>query len=127
MNITNVIEELKKKYPGKHILLNNRQNCTEILCELEPTSAHPSYSEVLSVIDKTDAHFHDNTTETYKVVKGVLSLIVDGKKYVLNEGQSYTIETGQKHEALGDETWVKCVSKPGWRKSDHHVGESGSQ
>lgn len=120
MNITDVIEELKKKYPGKNILLNNRQNCSEILCEVEPTSAHVSYSEAISVIDKTESHYHNVTKEIYKVIKGVLALIVDGRKYVLNEGQSYTIEPGQTHEANGNETWVKCISKPGWKKSDYH-------
>lgn len=121
MNITGVIEELKKKYPGKKIFLNNRQNCTEILCEVDPTSLHPSHSEVISIIDKTDSHHHDKTTEIYKVLKGVLTLIVDGRKYILNDGQSYTIEPGQIHEAIGDETWVKCSSKPGWKKEDHLV------
>jgi len=121
MNIPGVIEELKKKYPGKRILLNNRQNCTEILCEIEPTSAHAGYSEAVSVIDKTDAHKHTATTETYKIVKGVLVLLVDGRKYVLNEGQSYVIQPGQTHEATGTETWVLCSSKPGWKKSDHHI------
>ncbi|MFH0773139.1 MAG: cupin domain-containing protein [bacterium] len=121
MNITGVIEELKKKYPGKKILLNNRQNCTEILCETDPAGIHPSHSEVISVMDKTDSHYHDQTTEIYTVIKGVLTLIVDGKKYILNDGQSYTIGPGQVHEAIGNETWVKCVSKPGWKKSDHHI------
>lgn len=121
MNIPEVIEELKKKYPGKKILLNNRKNCTEILCEIEPTSAHPSYSEVISIIDKTDLHYHDFTKEIYKVTKGVLTLVVEGRKHVLNEGQSYTIEPGQPHEAFGNETWVTCSSKPGWKKSDHRL------
>jgi mannose-6-phosphate isomerase-like protein (cupin superfamily) len=121
MNIPNVIEELKKKYPGKKIFLNNRQNCTEILCEVEPTGAHTTYSEAVSVIDKTDAHFHDKTTEIYKVIKGVLTLIVDGRKFVLNDGQSLTISPGQVHEAIGNETWIKCSAKPGWKKSDHHL------
>jgi len=121
MNIPEVIEELKKKYPGKIIFLNNRQNCTEILCETEPAATHPSFSEVISVIDKTDPHLHDLTRETYKVIKGVLSLIVDGRTYVLNEGQTYTIEPGQQHEALGTETWVQISSKPGWKKSDYHA------
>lgn len=123
MNIPGVIEELKKKYPGKKIYLNNRQNCTEILCEVEPASAHPSYSEVVAVIDKTDMHFHNASKEIYTVIKGVLSLVVDGRKYVLNEGQSYTIESGQNHEAIGSETWVKCSSKPGWKKGDHHLSK----
>ena len=120
MNIPEVIEELKKKYPGKKILLNNRQNCTEILCDVEPSALHPSYSEIISVIDKTDSHYHSSARETYKIVKGVLTLIVEGRKYILNEGQSYSIEPGQIHEALGSETWVSCISKPGWKKSDHN-------
>jgi len=121
MNIPGVIEELKKKYPGKQILLNNRQNCTEILCEVEPTADHPSYSEALSIIDKTDLHHHDMTREVYQVKKGVLSLVVDGRQFVLNEGQSYTIEPGQVHQATGNETWVKVSSRPGWKKSDHKL------
>lgn len=121
MNIPGVIEELKKKYPGKRILLNNRLNCTEILCEIEPTADHPAYSEVVSIIDKTDLHHHTSTKEVYKVVKGVLSLVIDGRQFVLNEGQSLTIEPGQTHQATGDETWVKVNSKPGWKKSDHKL------
>ena len=121
MNIPGVIEELKKKYPGKRILLNNRTNCTEILCEVDPTSAHPSHSEVVAIIDQTDKHLHNQGTEIYKVVKGVLSLVVDGRILVLNEGQSYTISPGQVHQATGNETWVQVTSKPGWKKSDHKI------
>lgn len=120
MNIPGVIEELKKKYPGKNILLNNRQNCTAILCDIEPTSAHTSHSKAIVVIDQTDLHYHNSATETYKVIKGVLSLTVDGRKYVLNEGQTFTIEPGQVHQAFGNETWILESSKPGWKKSDHH-------
>lgn len=123
MNIPGVIEELKKKYPGKRILLNNRVNCTEILCEVEPSSIHPSYSEVIAVIDKTDTHYHDHSREVYKVIKGILSLVVDGRQYVLNEGQHLTIELGQVHQATGNETWVSVSSKPGWKKSDHHINK----
>lgn len=123
MNIPGVIEELKKKYPGKKILLNNRQNCTEILCEVEPTTLHPSYSEAISVIDKTDLHRHEVCKETYKVEKGVLSLVVDGRQFVLNAGQSLVIEPGQVHQASGDETWVKVTSRPGWKKSDHKLAK----
>jgi len=121
MNIPGVIEELKKKHPGNKIFLSNRQNCTEVLCETDSAALHPSYSEVIAVIDKTDLHYHDGARETYKVLKGVLTLIVDGRTLVLNEGQSYTIEPGEKHEAKGAETWVSCKSKPGWKKSDHKI------
>jgi len=120
MHITDVISELKKKYPGKKILMNNRNNVTEILCEIDPASAHASHSTVISVIDKTDKHFHEITTETYKVLKGTLTLIIEDKKVILNEGESQVILPNQKHEAIGDETWVRCTSKPGWKHQDHH-------
>lgn len=120
MHITDVISELKKKYPGKRILMNNRNNVTEILCEMDPASLHASHSTVISVIDKTDKHFHEKATETYKVLKGVLKLTIEGKQVVLNEGESQVILPNQKHEAVGDETWVKCSSKPGWTHNDHH-------
>jgi len=121
MNITNVIEELKKKYPGKRILLNNRQNCTEILCEIDPTILHPSYDVAVAVIDKTIAHYHDLSEETFKVLKGVLNLSIDEKKFVLNEGQSMVIKPGQHHEATGNATWVRLTTKPGWKQKDHHI------
>lgn len=121
MNITDVIEELKKKYPGKKILLNNRQNCTEILCEVEPTLLHPSHSLAIAIIDKTTAHYHDTCEEIYKVIKGVLSISVADKKFVLNEGQSLVIKPGLVHEANGNETWVQVTSKPGWKQKDHHI------
>ncbi len=123
MNITDVIEELKKKYPGKKILLNDRQNCSEILCEIQPTAAHPTYSVAISVIDKTLPHYHDVIEETYEVLKGTLHLSVDGKKHVLGQGQSFVIQPGLIHEAQGEETWVKCTSKPGWKQKDHHKVE----
>jgi mannose-6-phosphate isomerase-like protein (cupin superfamily) len=123
MNIPGVIEELKKKYPGKKILLNNRQNCTEIVCDIDPAPLHPSFSEAMYVIDKSDPHFHSVSKETYKVEKGVLSLVVDGRQYVLNVGQSLVIEPGQAHHATGSETWVKVTSKPGWKKSDHKLAK----
>lgn len=124
MNITKVIEELKKTYPGKKIVLNDRNNCSEILCETEPSSQHPTYSKAISVIDKTKPHYHNNTTETYRVVRGTLSLIIEGKERVLTEGQTYTILPGQIHEARGSETWVECDSKPGWKQTDHHIVEN---
>ena len=35
MKINEVLEELKKTYPGKKIILN-KNNLTEILCEIDP-------------------------------------------------------------------------------------------
>ncbi len=119
MKINEVIDELRKSYPQKTILLNDKHNLTEILCEVEPTSRHPEYSIAVAVIDKTEPHHHKVTTEIYEVVRGELDLNVNGKVYHLAEGQSFTVQPGEIHSATGAETWVKVTSKPGWVHKDH--------
>ncbi|MBI4973104.1 cupin domain-containing protein [Candidatus Roizmanbacteria bacterium] len=119
MRINEVIAELKKTYPGKSVVLNNRNNLTEILCEIEPSQLHPSYSVAIGVIDETTPHYHKKSTETYEVIKGELDLIVEGKTYHLKPGESFTMQPQEIHSAKGDETWVKCTSKPGWNSDDH--------
>jgi len=126
MNINKVIDTLKTKYPGKKIVLNSKENLTEILCEVDPTPLHPEKSTAISVIDMTEPHYHNNSTETYEVVKGSLTLLVDGKPQLLSVGHSATIYPGQIHSATGDETWVKVTSKPGWTKKDHILVEEKS-
>ncbi len=123
MNILKVLEEFKSTYPGKRIVLNDRNQCTEILCEVEPSSAHPTFSKAISVVDKTKPHFHNLTTETYVVIKGTLTLSIDGISREMKPGDSVTITPGQVHEASGHETWFSCTSKPGWKQSDHHIVE----
>ncbi|MDP2874114.1 MAG: hypothetical protein Q8N84_02375 [bacterium] len=119
MNKTKVIKELKKKYPNKSIVALPVDNPTEILCEINPSSDHPEYSIAVSVIDKSVPHCHKKTTETYKVIKGKLNLIVNGISHSLLRGDSFVIEPHSFHYAIGDETWVECSSKPGWEARDH--------
>lgn len=119
MRINEVIEELRSKYPGKSILLNDKHNLSEILCEVDPTSRHDGFSVAVAVIDKTEPHLHKVTTEVYEVQKGELDLKVNGKTFHLTQGQSFTIQPGEIHEATGNETWVKVTSKPGWRAKDY--------
>lgn len=123
MNINSVIDELKKTYPGKRIILNDQRNLTEILCEIEPTAKHPHYSIAISVIDRTIPHLHNDTTETYEVLRGELTLQVGDKKIVLKKGETYTIQPNEIHTASGTETWVKVTSRPGWTKDDHKSTE----
>ena len=115
MNNKKVIKDLKKKYPGKKVLEGNG----EIICEIKPVSEDPKVSIAIAVIDKTVPHVHKVTTETYEVIKGKLYLFIDGKEHVLKEGETLTIKPNQKHYAVGDETWIKCTSHPGWTFEDH--------
>lgn len=119
MDLKNVLQSLSQQYPKKKIILNSKNNPTEILCEIEPTADHPNYSVAIAVIDKTHPHKHMKTTETYEVIKGQLTLKVDGKIIILNSGEKITINPNQSHQAQGEETWVRVTSKPGWTKSDH--------
>lgn len=119
MNVTHVINELEEKYPGKKIIKNNEVNPTEIICEIEPSSEHPEYSRAIAVIDQSIPHYHIKSKEEYTILKGKLTLTVDGKEYHLSKGQKFIIHQIQQHSAKGDSTWVECKSSPGWKPDDH--------
>lgn len=117
MNSEKVIKELNKRYPNKSVFVSEG----EIVCEIEPTSEHPGYSIAIAVIDKSENHYHLETTEEYNVIKGRAKLYIDGEEFILEEGDKFTIEPGQKHYVIGQETWVECKSTPGWRKDDYII------
>ena len=62
MQVKRVVSQLKLKYPGKKIIMNNRNRPTEIVCEIEPTREHLDYSRAIAVIDKSLPHYHQKTT-----------------------------------------------------------------
>lgn len=119
MNAKRVITELSQKYPGKKIIKIPEDNPTEILCEIDSTTNHPEKSVVIAIIDKSEPHYHKKATETYKVIKGNLSIVIDGQKNELEEGDSLSIKPEDIHHAIGNETWVEVYSKPGWVPEDH--------
>ncbi len=119
MNVAKIIKELKDKYPGKFILLNTPENVREIVCEIEPTSAHRDYSTAVAVIDRSKPHYHQHITEDYKVLKGTLVLHIGKKVFTLHAGESTVIKPGNIHFAEGDETWIITTAHPGWTKEDH--------
>ena len=119
MNVKKVTTELQQKYLGKKIICLPEDNPSEIICEIEPVSEHPDYSVAIAVIDKTAAHYHQKTTENYEIVSGALTLIVDGQKHEMKAGDGLTINPGQIHSAIGNQTWIKCTSRPAWIPEDH--------
>lgn len=119
MNVGTIVHELNIKYPGKTVILNDPGHPTEILCELEPTSAHPEYSLAISVMTKGTPHSHVVSTETYTVVRGALKLHVGNEIIELLEGQSQVLPPGIKHWGEGNETWIECLTTPGWTLEDH--------
>lgn len=123
MNIELLIAELNKKYPGKSVFTHDETDAVEILCEVEPSSDHPEYSNAVAVIDRSIPHTHHKTTETYKVTKGSLVLHVGKESITLNEGESYVITPGNEHWAEGNETWIEAYSEPGWTFEDHVISK----
>lgn len=119
MNHKQVINQLREKYPKKAIFSLPDDNPTEILCEIEPTSEHPEYSRAISIIDISAPHYHEKTTETYKVIKGTLKVVVDGLVHELEKDDELTIKPRSVHYAIGNETWIECYSEPGWIPDDH--------
>jgi len=124
MNHKNVITELEKKYPGKLIIKLPENEPTEILCEIESTVDHPEYSMAIAVIDRSVPHYHKEVTELYEVLKGKLSVYVDGVEHKLEEGDKLEIKPGSHHYAVGDETRVRCTARPGWTISDHILSDT---
>lgn len=119
MNVQKVIEELKRKYPGKNIVVNDPDNPTEIICEVEPASVNPEKSVAIAVLDGKVKHSHGMLTQVYEVLKGSLKITKGGKTHFLNSGQKIEIGPEEFHLAKGKETWVKVTSTPAWDPKEH--------
>ena len=116
MDTQKVIQELKRKYPGKFIVLNTPEETTEIICETKPGK---DYSEAVAIVDKIRPHYHKVLTETYKVTKGELVHYLGDKKSILKVGDKVVIPPNTVHWAEGNETWFDVTSIPGWTPEDH--------
>jgi len=126
MNVQNVVEELKKQYPGKNIILNPPDEPTEIICEIESGSLNPDRSVAVAVIDTTIKHYHRLAVEEYEVIKGELEVTKEGKTYYLGPGEKITLNPEEYHLARGKETWVKVTSEPAWTPQDQIAVEEGT-
>lgn len=119
MIASDITDALTRKYPSAAILKNDERNPTEIVCETDPASAHPQYSVAVAVIDRSLPHVHKVTTETYEVLKGRLTLVLNGKVILLETGDSAVVTPDTVHWAEGNSTWVSVRSEPGWTAADH--------
>ncbi|MCU0652939.1 MAG: cupin domain-containing protein [Candidatus Pacebacteria bacterium] len=119
MDTKKVIAALEIKYPGKRIIRNGRDAVTEIVCETEPATTPDGPGVAVAVIDSSAPHYHEKTTELYRVIEGELTIYVNEFPHRLQAGDEYTITPGKVHCAAGDETWVEVVSDPGWTPQDH--------
>lgn len=127
MDYKQIIERLEIEYPGSKLVKLPEENPTEILCELDPTEHHPEYSVAISVIDRSVPHHHELATEEYEVLDGELSVFVDGVETKLVKGDSLKITPPSVHFAVGNQTWIKCISKPGWTLDDHIMEDTQNE
>lgn len=119
MNVEKVVAELKKRYPGKKIILAPSENPTEIICEIESARNNKEDGLAIAIIDESKLHYHKKATEFYEVLRGDLIIAIDKKEYKLKKGDKITIKPNTIHSVKGNETWVSCLSKPGWKSEDH--------
>lgn len=121
MNTKRIVKEIKRKYPGKTIILDPQDNPTEIICEIDPTSEHPERSVALAVVSRSKPHYHKKSREIYEAIKGLLTVYKNGQEFVLKEGEKITITPNEVHYVEGDESWFMTYSEPGWSLEDHIV------
>jgi quercetin dioxygenase-like cupin family protein len=121
MHKERVLNRINWEYPNKNVIGIESENPQEVIIEIEPTQDHPEYSKAIAVIDKSEPHFHKETTETYKVIAGQLTIFIDNQIHKLKEGDEIIIKPNQVHWAQGQETWVECYSEPGWTPDDHFL------
>ena len=110
--------ELTQKYSGATILDVDDRYLSEIICVPEPTENHADYSIAVAVIFRNHPHVHRVTHERYQVVKGKLTVYINGQTHVLAAGAGIDIEPGQIHWAEGDGVWIQCPAVPGWLPQD---------
>jgi mannose-6-phosphate isomerase-like protein (cupin superfamily) len=113
MNKDKIVKQLKDLYPDAFIFLNDQENPTEIIAEVDPKNGF-----AVAVIDSSYPHHHNFTYEKYVVKRGSLKVIIDGKSHVLNAGDEIEIKPGQVHSATGNETWIEVTTTPPWTAED---------
>ena len=121
MTLNDVLEYFEKNYPNSNVMKLPEDNPLELICEIDPTSAHPDYSVAISAISSSRRHHHALSTEEYEVLSGTVLIEVDGSIRTLYEHEKITIPPGKVHSATSTEGYalVKVTSQPGWQQADH--------
>lgn len=127
MDIDKIVSELKRQYPGRNIIVNDPENPTEIICEVEPASWDPERSVSIVVFNGKIKHPHSFRKEKYEVIKGILEMTKEGKTFYLSEGQKIEIRMDEFHMAKGRDTWVKVTSEPAWAPEAYVPIEEGTK
>ena len=121
------VNELKDRFPGANIVALPPDEPREGIAEVEPTEEHPEYSVAVALIERSKAHHHNRSTETYRVLGGSMMLFVGDEVVPLAEGQTYVIKPGILHSVIVKPplkpALVEVTSEPGWSQDDHILEE----
>jgi mannose-6-phosphate isomerase-like protein (cupin superfamily) len=112
--VSRVEEELLRQYPGAHVKVTPDR--AEIVAEIGPGRA-------VAVIERSLPHFHRKMTEIYRGLKGMLYVACGGRGYVLEPGDTLTVEPGNIHFArsVKEPAWIEVLSNPDWTPEDHQI------
>ena len=120
MRVKEITKQIKGAYPEAHLVVTRKRGrrVTEMVAELGIQSTHPLQSDAIAIIEESDEHYHKKTKEIYFGIKGTTTVVVDSVEHKLREGESLTINPGQRHYATADKSWVKVTSTPPWDSND---------
>ena len=109
-----VATDLRAEYPGKPVIIIPQR---EVIVELEPGLA-------IAVIQQSQSHFHLETREHYRLIKGKGVLVVAGEaKPFWKKNEWIEIIPRQVHSAvstaMGEPAWFEVRSDPPWTGADH--------
>ena len=121
MNSKKIAEALTKSYPGATILYEPTQKPKAVHAIIK--AANGLSSVMQSVVDEIPAHHHKKTAEIYYVVKGSLTLFVNGETFAMHEGDYHIVQPGETHWAQGNETQLEIYAEPAWTQEDTIYGE----
>jgi len=93
------------------------------LPEIGGTIHHSLVHVVIPPGKSSDAHFHKVSEETYYILKGKCSMIVDAKEFQLQPGQALLIKPYERHQIFNDgqdNLEFLTVSAPAWTADDSY-------
>src|SRR5688572_1298227 len=114
MDVEKTRTELMNAYPGCRVKVAEDQR--EMVAEISDTFA-------VAVIERSLPHFHRQTREVYRVLRGSLCVACGGQGHVVEIGETIVIDPGQIHSAraTGEPAWIEVESAPPWSPTDHFI------
>jgi mannose-6-phosphate isomerase-like protein (cupin superfamily) len=89
--------------------------------EIGETTHHSFVLVVIPPGKSSSAHYHKTSEETYYVLKGVGSMVVDTQEFQLRPGQACLIQPLELHQIFNkgeDDLEFLAVSAPAWTTDD---------